>query len=252
MLRYALDIQTKRNVCGWIVKKLLGLVTAATVVVALAPPAKATLILSGGTAGTIPNGASNEFLGPLFGGAAFASGYYDSQILLDTGGQMATVVFEFYGAEAGYHNEFNISDSPPIELFDHPGGTFIAPSLSAPLSTVSGFVVSSGPTLVSFSFDINNDALHLLNGFNSVAAGPNFFASCAPIGPGNPTSCDSVYLFLDDGGAGPDNDHDDFLVRMTLNAIDVPEPSSLAQFAAGAVAIGFVLRRRRINLVALQ
>ena len=224
-------------------KKLLGLVAAATVAVALAAPAKASLItLSGGTAGTIPNGASNELLNPLFG-VPSASGYYGSQINVSVP-VTSNILFEFYGAEAGYHNEFNVSGLG--ELFDHPGGTIIAPNLGSPLATFATTILGTG--LLPFIFDINNDALHLVNGFNpddsgGAALGPNFFASCAPLGPGNPISCDSVYLFLDDGGAGPDDNHDDFLVRVTIS--NIPEPSSLALFGAGLLGIGLFRRRFR-------
>jgi hypothetical protein len=50
-----------------------------------------------------------------------------------------------------------------------------------------------------------------------------------------------VYLFLDDGGAGPDDDHDDFLVRLLVAS--VPEPSAIAVGLAGFGM--FVVRRAR-------
>jgi hypothetical protein len=78
--------------------------------------------------------------------------------------------------------------------------------------------------------------------FDGISPAPNFFASCDPFsesaGAGG-TSCNSVYLFLDDGGAGPDDDHDDFLVRVSL--VPVPEPATLV---TGLVGLGFLVARR--------
>lgn len=222
-----------------------GFVTAAALAIGIAAPAQAGFFtLNGGTAGTIPGGGgANDFLVPLFGGAPSLTGYYGSQIsaVLPVG---TTITFDFFGAEAGFHNEFNFFGS---ELFDHPGGTIIAPNLASPLATFSQLLTGAG--LLPFSFDFNNDAGSVNNGTNpddsAHLAGPNFFASCAPFGPGNPTTCDTVYLFLDDGGAGPDDNHDDFLVTITASVPSIPEPSTLAILGSSLLAAGFAARRRR-------
>ena len=75
-------------------------------------------------------------------------------------------------------------------------------------------------------------------------SGPNFFASCNPFGTSAGSggrSCSTLYLFLDDGGAGPDDNHDDFLVRMTLTS--VPEPTTIGLLGLGLLVLG----RRRFN-----
>ena len=61
-----------------------------------------------------------------------------------------------------------------------------------------------------------------------------------------------VYAFFDDGGAGPDADFDDMVVRIT--ALDLscggetspnPIPAALPLFATGLGVIGFLARRRK-------
>jgi hypothetical protein len=245
LLRYPQDMCRSPSAFLWssAMKKTFSvLALAAALGLAVSAPAQAGFFtFTGGTAGTIPGaGAVNDYLVPLFGGAASLNGYYGAQVSADIPGASA-LKFEFFGAEATYHNEFNFAGS---ELFDHAGGKIIAANLNAPLATfVTAF---SGSGLLDFSFDYNNDFASVVNGANpndaSHTVGPNFFASCAPSGPGNPATCDSIYLFLDDGANGPDDNHDDFLVRVS---VDVPEPSTLALFGAGLLAAGFVRRRRQ-------
>ena len=77
------------------------------VMVALATNANAAAInLVGGTAGAIPGGATNEFIPGLFTGPTIG-GYFGSQVGVDVA-VPSTLTLEFFGAEAGYHNEFNL------------------------------------------------------------------------------------------------------------------------------------------------
>jgi hypothetical protein len=218
--------------------RLLGL---AVITLALGSSASAaSLTLSGGTAGAIPGDiASNDFIPALFGGPQIG-GYFGSQILFDVS-DLSMLVIDFFGAEAGYVNSFDYSGST---VFTHSGGANVASSLGAPLDTFSTTISGSG--LLPFLFRINSDAASVTNGLNpnfgGISLAPNFFASCDPFsesaGAGG-TSCNSVYLFLDDGGAGPDDDHDDFLVRVSL--VPVPEPATIV---TGLVGLGFLVARR--------
>ena len=49
------------------------------------------------------------------------------------------------------------------------------------------------------------------------------------------TTGTSLVLFLDDSGAGPDDNHDDFAVR--IQAIPNPEPSTILLFSAGLIGL---------------
>ena len=57
---------------------------------------------------------------------------------------------------------------------------------------------------------------------------------------------DSAWLFWDDSGAGPDDNHDDMLIRAVFTpATSVPEPGTLALFGMGMLAAAFARRRAR-------
>jgi hypothetical protein len=235
--------------------KTIRSLSVAMLVVMVSTTANASTIqLVGGSSGSIPGTADNEFIDPgLFPGPQMG-GYFGSQIWIDAA-VPSSITFEFFGAEAGYRNEFNWNGS---ELFAHTGGSTTASSLASPLASFESTIL--GFALLSFSFDVNSNNLTLSNGSNpndlgGATGAPNFFASCDPFsgaaGSGG-TSCSSVYLFLDDGGAGPDDNHDDFLVRISTASLNppgiesvqtVPEPSSLS--LAALIGFGLVARRLR-------
>jgi hypothetical protein len=55
----------------------------------------------------------------------------------------------------------------------------------------------------------------------------------------------SAWLFWDDSGAGPDDNHDDMIIRAVFTpATSVPEPGTLAPFGLGLLGIGLARRKK--------
>jgi hypothetical protein len=56
-----------------------------------------------------------------------------------------------------------------------------------------------------------------------------------------------AWLFWDDSGAGPDDNHDDMLIKAVFTPSSVPEPATLGLFGMGLAGLWFAAKRRQRN-----
>lgn len=223
---------------------------ASAVLVALSTAASAaTFSMIGGTAGNIPEtGQTNEVLMNVFGMNS-ATGFFGSQIEIDAG---ANIDVAFFGYEAGFTNGFEINGiGGSSASFSTTSGSVAeyAANSATPIATSTVSVLAG---LLNFKFTsdgvIGNspvaDAVNGSNPGNDVGGPSNFFASFAQGDKG------TVFLFFDDTGAGDDDNHDDFVVRLSVVAGGDQNPSPVPLPAGGILLIGglgalAVARRRK-------
>ena len=199
--------------------------------VSLGEARAATLSLSGiGTPGVLGADFNPSGLAAINAdGVGVGSGITIFSGLGNTGGLSlaanTTVTFTFMGKEAGFTNQLLFGNTV---LFDNN----VAPG--TPSATLS---VNAGSVPFLFRAPGNLDA----NDDGSIATGLQI---------GFVKVSDSVfYALFDDGGAGPDKDFDDMVVRIAAAPIATPLPGALPLFATGLGALGLLGWRRKRKAV---
>ena len=152
-----------------------------------------------------------------------------------------SLTYYYYGKEAGYENVFEAGAlsyssgvtptwqnyfGAPIEL----GTMAVGPGLLD-----FQFCAYSGSSAQGCVTNAQNDGLDI-HSFQSIA-----FSITRNV----------AWLFWDDSGAGPDDNHDDMLIKAVFTpATSVPEPGTLTLFGLGLLGVGFLARRRQRRRVA--
>ena len=215
-------------------KKLLVTVCAAVFALGTAASA-ATLNLTGGTFGTIPDaGETNDVLADL--GLASLDGYFGSTVNLSANSQIRV---EFIGFEAGYANTFTLG-SVVIDTEDYAPDNNVMPlaDLGGIYPTMNTALAQSAGILNFLFCTSGGGGDCVANGSNpddsdpSTSLGINFFAS---FGGTSDTTGDALWLFFDDDGAGNDDNHDDLVVR--ISAVPLPAGALLLLTGLGALSL---------------
>lgn len=151
--------------------------------------------------------------------------------------QAGSVSYYYYGKEAGYQNIFSDgvksydSGFSPTSQSKFPNGIFIdTVQVGANVVLNFSFCAYSAPGVQVGKCITNaaNDGLGL-GSFQSIAF----------------SATDNVaWIFWDDSGAGPDDNHDDMLIKAVFTPRSVPEPATLGLFGLGLLGVWAGARRR--------
>jgi hypothetical protein len=188
-------------------------------------------------ASTITVVDGNDFKGTL-AGVGITTYTLGASLGTDTAG---TVTYYYYGKEAGYRNDFLAGGLSPYSS----GYTPTTQNYFGAPKTIGSQSVGAG--LLDFSFcaygydaslqgcvsNAQNDGLGLYS-WQSIAM--------SILG-------DSAWLFWDDSGAGPDDNHDDMIIRAVFTPrASVPEPGTIGLFGLGLLGVWFAARQRKAQL----
>jgi hypothetical protein len=209
------------------------LAAGATLVFSATAANAALFSIQGGTA-IVTDSASAGINDVLASGATL----HDNAVLATTANNVKLKFF-FWGSESGYTNTLTTSFGSHAESDNANGSGSIAfPGLGTPL--FSGVQASAGNVAMSFASTGGNAP----GGIVAAGAGDAWrsiaFAYLNKDGSFSATPTNLVGYAFDDSGAGPDDNHDDYVGYVQA----VPIPAAAWLFGSGLMAL-VGLRRRK-------
>ena len=154
--------------------------------------------------------------------------------------QAGSITYYYYGKEAGYNNVFLTDDivfwtgyTPTLQNYFSNPIKIGSESVGAGALDLAFCSLSGGYSLVGC---VSNDLNDLLswNSSQSIAYS---------------VSGNTAWLFWDDSGAGPDDNHDDMLIKAVFTPKGVPEPGTLGLFGLGLLGLWAGSRRRALRKI---
>lgn len=219
--------------------KKFGRLTLAAALLACAGSAQAGFVQvsnAGGPLQTISIVPANEFR------SNFASLGVTTYTL---GGSLGTdadgsVTYYYLGKEAGYQNIFTATGTNGSVSKDSGYSPSYTNNFNAP-ALIGSVDVLNGP--LSFGFCSNSSpgkSVGCVSNFQNDSFNLGSLQSIAYSVVGN-----VAWIFWDDSGAGPDDNHDDMLIKAVFTPRAVPEPASLGLFGLGLLGVWVGARRRQ-------
>ncbi len=137
------------------------------------------------------------------------------------------IEIDFFAAEAGYRNQFFIGGELAVNNLGNRSWS----------ERDAGIYEPASAGLLNFNFCAVDIARCYSNADNDRSAANSFQS----IGMWLTNGGNVAWLLWDDAGAGPDDNHDDLIVRLTYRS--VPEPGTLALLGLGLVGVALVRRK---------
>ena len=206
-------------------KKILLAASAAAAAFAAVPAQSGVVVTSATGIGTVPS--NNEFVAQLGGTSVLLTGV---SLNLTAATKL---VFEYVGSESGFKNTFSFTSTTTSGSYNETNTSMENLFASPLLIGVGTYNAGSLDSYMKFT-----------SVFGDFAPGTTEFGLVAAPGYTIGGDLSQFYLVFDDNGAGPDDNHDDYIVRVTV----VPEPTTWALMIAGIAAVGVSLRRRSQNV----